>query len=182
MEYWATHDQLVADQMQQSNRDSWKPPPHSVYKLNFDAAVFSGLDRSGFGEVIRNDKREVMTTKGLEVFCSEEDELLARRTAIEFAMDAGFSDFVIERDNNTVMHAKSSPNANQSLLGNVVGDIQQMLRGLHWVSIDFTRRGGNKVAHVLAQYVRTTIDDMYWIEDLPPLAMEALYQDANFID
>ena len=57
-----------------------------------------------------------------------------------------------------------------------------MLRGLHWVSIDFTRRGGNKVTHVLAQYARTTIDDMYWMKDLPPLAMEALYQDANFID
>ena len=53
------------------------------------------------------------------------------------------------------------------------------------MSIDFTRRwggGGNKVAHVLAQYARTIIDDMYWMEDLPPLAMEALYQDANFID
>ena len=57
-----------------------------------------------------------------------------------------------------------------------------MLRGLHWVSIDFTRRRGNKVAHVLAQYVRTTIDDMYWMEDLSPLAMEALYQDSKFID
>ena len=46
----------------------------------------------------------------------------------------------------------------------------------------FYKKGGNKVAHVLAQYARTIIDDMYWMEDLPPLAMEALYQDANFID
>ena len=66
--------------------------------------------------------------------------------------------------------------------GNVVGDIQQMLRGLYWVSIDSTRRGGNKVAHVVAQHARTIIDDMYWMEYLPPLAMEALYQDANFFD
>ena len=35
---------------------------------------------------------------------------------------------------------------------------------------------------VLAQHARTIIDDMYWMKDLPPLAMEALYQDANFID
>ena len=38
------------------------------------------------------------------------------------------------------------------------------------------------MAQVLAQYARNIIDDMYWMEDLPPLAMEALYQDANFID
>ena len=168
--------------MQQSNRDSWKPSPHLVYKLNFDAYVFSSLDKFSFGAVIRNDKGEVMAAKGPAVFCSEEAEFLACRKAIEFTMDAGFSEFIIEGDNSIVMHAISSLNANQSLLGNVVGDIQLMLRRLHWVSIDFTRRGGNKVAHVLAQYVRTTIDDMYWIEDLPPLAMEALYQDANFID
>ena len=38
------------------------------------------------------------------------------------------------------------------------------------------------MAHLLAQYARTIIDGMYWMEDLPPLAMEALHQDANFID
>ena len=64
-----------------------------------------------------------MVAKGPEVFCSEEAELLACRKAIEFAMDAGFSGFVIEGDNSTVMHAISSPNADQSLLGNVVGDM-----------------------------------------------------------
>ena len=81
-----------------------------------------------------------MATKGLAVFCSAEVELLACRKAVEFAADAGFSEFIIESDNNTVMHAISSSNADESLLGNVVGDIQQMLGGLHWMSIDFTRR------------------------------------------
>ena len=108
-----------------------------------------------------------MATKGLAVFCSAEVELLACRKAVEFAADAGFSEFIIESDNNTVMHAISSSNADESLLGNVVGDIQQMLRGLHWMSIDFTRRccppGGNKVAHVLAQYTKTITNGMYWM-------------------
>ena len=82
-----------------------------------------------------------MATKGPDVFCNEEAEFLACRKAIEFAMDAGFFEFIIEGDNSTVTHAISSPNADQSLMGNVVGDIQQMIRALHWVSIDFTRRG-----------------------------------------
>ena len=43
-----------------------------------------------------------------------------------------------------------------------------MLTGLHWGNVEFTRRGGNKVAHVLAQYAKNIIDDMHWEEDLPP--------------
>ena len=146
--------------------------------------MFFGLDRTRFKAVVRNDKGEVMatmSTKGPPVFCSEEVEFLAYRKAIEFAMDAGFSKFIVEGDNSSVMQAISSPNEDELLMGNVVGDIQQMLRGLPWVNVEFTRRGGNKVAHVLAQYAKNIIDDMHWKEDLPPLAREALYHDANII-
>ena len=146
--------------------------------------MFFGLDRTRFKAVVRNDKGEVMatmSTKGPPVFCSEEVEFLAYRKAIEFAMDAGFSKFIVEGDNSSVMQAISSPNEDELLMGNVVGEIQQMLRGLPWVNVEFTRRGGNKVAHVLAQYAKNIIDDMHWKEDLPPLAREALYRDANII-
>ena len=133
--------------------------------------MFFGLDRTRFGAVVRNDKGEVMAAmlaKGPPVFCSEEAEFLACRKAIEFATDVGFSESNFEGDNSSVMQAISSPNEDESLMGNVVGDIQQMLRGLHWVNVEFTRRGGNKVAHVLAQYAKNIIDDMHWKEDLPP--------------
>ena len=85
------------------------------------------MDKSGFGAMIRNDKGEVMAAmlvKGPSVFCNEEAELLACRKVSEFAMDAGFSEFIVEGDNSTVMQAISSPNEDESLMGNVVGDIQ----------------------------------------------------------
>ncbi|KAL0002257.1 hypothetical protein SO802_016038 [Lithocarpus litseifolius] len=66
---------------------------------------------SGFGGIIRNEKSEVMVAmaaKGPEVFCSEEAELLARRKAIEFAVDAGFSKLIIEGDNCFVMKVVSA--------------------------------------------------------------------------
>ena len=62
-----------------------------MYKLNYDAALFSDLGRIGVGAVIRNENGEVMaamTTSGLAVHTSEEAELLAFRRALEFAVNA----------------------------------------------------------------------------------------------
>ena len=69
-----------------------------------------------------------------------------------------------------------------SLLGNVIGDIHHLVRNLQWVRIEFTRRGGNRVAHELAQFARNISQDLFWMEDVPPIVREALYQDANFSD
>ena len=96
----------------QHSGDVWQPPSSTVYKLNFDATIFSGLDRSGYGVVIRNDKGDVMATmtiSGLKVNMSKVAELLARRRALEFAVDAGFSRLIIEGDNSNVIQVISSP-------------------------------------------------------------------------
>ncbi|XP_075665991.1 uncharacterized protein LOC142635794 [Castanea sativa] len=174
---------MRTEQVMQPARDTWQPPPQSLFKLSFDAAVFSGLNKSGYGAIIRNEKGEVMAAmvaKGPEVFCSEEAELLACRKAIEFAVDGGFSELVIEGDNSSAMKVVSTLEIHQSMLGNVVGDIQHLIRNLHGVRIYCITRGGNRLAHVLAQFARNITEDMYWMEDVPPIAREALYQDANF--
>ena len=119
-----------------------------------------------------------MSARGPAVHSSEEGELLACRKAIEFAIDAGFSKLVLEGDNVNVMQAISSQEDNISLPENVVEDIKHLIKGLQWVSIPHTRHSSNKVAHVLAQHARTSIQDLYWIEDSPPLVIEQLYQDA----
>ena len=126
----------------QSSWDTWQPPPPSVFKINFDAALFSALNSSGFGVVIRNEKGEVMAAmaaKDPKVFCSEEAELLACRKAIEFAVDTGFSELIIEGDNCFVMKAILVLQDDHSLLGNVIGDIHHLVRNLQWVRIECTR-------------------------------------------
>ena len=178
-------DQMGTNSARQQAYDTWQPLPQSVFKLNFDAAIFSGLNRSRFGAIICNEKGEVMAAmaaKGPKVSCSMEAELLACRKAIEFAMDAGFSELVIEGDNSSVMTTISTMKIDQSLVGNVVGDIQHLIRNLLWVRMDCVRRGGNRVAHVLAQFARNISEDMYWMEDVPPIAGEVLFQDGNFIE
>ena len=121
-----------------------------------------------------------MAAKGSEVSCSEEVEFLACRKAIEFAIDASFSELVIEGDNSFVMKAVSALQDDYSLLGNVIRDIHNLVRNLQWVRSEFTRRGRNRVAHELAQFARNIGQNLFWTEDVPPIAREALYQDANF--
>ena len=57
----------------------WKPPPQNMFKLNFDAAVFTDQWCLGFGALIQNAHGEVMagmSVKGPFVRNSKEAEAL----------------------------------------------------------------------------------------------------------
>ena len=86
--------------------ETWKPPPLTAYKLNFDAAIFADLDRTGVGAIIQNEQGQVMaamTAAGPKANSRDEAELLACRRSMEFAVDAGFTKLIIEGDNVNVM-------------------------------------------------------------------------------
>ena len=103
----------------QNDGTHWIPPPHNVYKLNYDAAVFKDSASSGFGAVIRNFSGEVMaamTVKGPAVQGSDMAELLACRKALEFTIDAGFTMLVMEGDNVNATRWIASGTENQSAI------------------------------------------------------------------
>ena len=140
---------------EQTVSNQWQPPSPDVYKLNFDAALFSRMNRTSIGTIIRNDKGEVMAAMsvvGPGAENSEEAELMACRRSLEFAMDAVFSRLIIEGDNANVIQAISSSLPNNPILGCVVDDIPHLIHGLYWARTNQIRRGGNIVAHVLAQF------------------------------
>ena len=92
------------------------------------------LDSYGFGAIIYNERGEVMAAISVKrplLNNSEEADILACRKALEFSIDAGFSELVIEGDNANVMRAISSLSPNFSLLGNVFEDVQCLICGLH---------------------------------------------------
>ena len=104
-----------------------------MFKVNFDATIFVELNCSGFGAIIRNDKGELMvamSVKGPPVTCSEEAEILACRKALKFSVDVGFSNVIVEGDNETVMRAVSSLSQTHSWLGNIYEDVKWLLRGM----------------------------------------------------
>ncbi|XP_075636917.1 uncharacterized protein LOC142609190 [Castanea sativa] len=120
------------------NVNGWHPPPASVFKLNFDAAIFSDSNSFRVGAMIRNEKGEVMaamSAKGPTVEDSEEAKILARRLGLEFAIDVGFLELVIKGDNANVMKSISSTGVNQSQLGHIIEDIQRLAHGICRVNV-----------------------------------------------
>ena len=119
-----------------------------------------------------------LSAKGPAVSDSEEAEALACRIALEFAVDAGFEELVVEGDNATVMKSISSLRALRSRLGNVYADIHCLAVGSRCLSFGSVKRTANTVAHSLARFARLIDENIVWMEESPPPAIDALYLDS----
>ena len=164
---------------------NWKPPPGLLYKLKFDTAIFASKRASGVSVMICNVEGEVMATllaRREVVDDSEKAEVLACRKALEFVVDAGFSELIVEGDNAIVMQAISSTHPNLSRLGLIYEDICCLAATLRYVSFSCVRRSANSVAHSLARYASLLNDEVVWLEESPSPAHEALYLDSSFLD
>ena len=104
-DFHQAQEQLIIP-MRHTGVHIWQPPLESIFKLNFDATIFSELNNSDVGAIICNVKGKViafMLVKGTLMGDSEEAETLVCRKMLEFGIDVGFSKLVIEGDNAYVM-------------------------------------------------------------------------------
>ena len=97
-----------------------------------------------------------------------------------FAMDASFSDLVIEGDNFNVMKSISLTKNNLSRLGLVYEDIRCIAASLWTVAISCVRRAANSAAYSLARYACQIDDEIVWLEESPSPTLEALYSVFGF--
>ena len=99
LEEFREAQQHLAIRRQVDKEVHWRPPPRNGFKLNFDAAIFEELNVSNFGVVIHNGQRAVMAAiaaRGPPILGSEEAEVLACRKALEFTVDEGFTELLVE--------------------------------------------------------------------------------------
>ena len=123
-EFKASQDQLAIHTTWEEVQ-SWCPPSGTMYKLNFDAAVFTDTESLGFGAVIRNNMGVVMAAllaKGPPIANNKEAEILACRRALEFAVEVGFQEVVVEGDNANVIRGLTATSPDKSMLGNIYED------------------------------------------------------------
>ena len=77
-----------------------------------------------------------------------------------------------------MINAIKADRSNLSRLGHVFEHIQVLISGLRWAKIHWVKRSANLVAHSLARYAKNILNDVIWLEDDPPPALEPLFHDC----
>ena len=54
--------------------------------------------------------------------------------------------------------------------------------GFRTITYNCVRRSANSVAHALARFARLLDQEIVWLEEDPPPAMDALYLDSSFLN
>ena len=122
-----------------------------------------------------------ISVKGGAVRDSEEVEVLACRKALEFAMDAGFMEVILKGDNARVLKTVSQAQPDLARLGFIYEDIWCLIAGFRSFSDNCVRHSANGVAHALARFARLSDNEIVWLEEDPPPAIDALYLDSSFL-
>ena len=167
-----------------SASQAWQPPQGDFFKLNFDGACFNNGADLGYRAVVRNGNGEVManiSAKGGAVRDSEKVEVLACRKALEFAIDAGFMEVILEGDNARVLKTVAQAQLDLAWLGFIYEDIWCLIAGFRSFLVNCVRRSANGVANALARFARLSDNETVWLEEDPPPAVDALYLDSSIL-
>ncbi|XP_050290614.1 uncharacterized protein LOC126728906 [Quercus robur] len=147
----------------------WSPPDESVYKINFDAAVFEEQGSAGLGVVVRDLAGLVISTlsqkirfPGLAVMV----EALVACRAVFFAKEISVFRVVVEGDSLQVIKAVNSLKRSKTPYGHIIDETRLLSSSLSCYNFVHVQREGNKLAHALARRAVVSIDTDVWMEDL----------------
>ena len=88
----------------------WDAYPCEFFKVNFDASWSVETKKVGIGLVVQDYRGEFyagMSKLGNIVASAETVELVAAREALNFALDAGFRDIILEGNNLSIINVYS---------------------------------------------------------------------------
>ena len=139
----------------------WRAPQAGFVKVNFDGAVFSELNMSGIGVVIRDNNGAVLAScseKMFQAYKTEETEALAARKALMFAHELGFQSVILEGDALGLIQALKSQEQNVCPLSLLVEDVKVYSNHFRRVLYSHIKRNGNSIAHSLAKHAISILD------------------------
>ena len=115
---------------QVSTQPHWSAPTQTRYKVNFDGALFSSTDAAGLGVVIHDNVGAVIGALSMRIPLPQlvaMVETLGCRRAVQFAVEIGLHEVIVEGDVAGVIQAIKNREADQSVHGHIVGDIQDQV-------------------------------------------------------
>ena len=147
----------------------WRPPPHSIYKINFDEATFIDTDSAGLGVVARDLDGMVIASllEHIRLPPTVADlEALACRRAILFALELGLQDVVFEGDSEVIINHLKAGQPCLTAFGHIIEEARTLSARLRQASYSHTRCKGNKVVDKLAKLAKNLYEPQVWMEDI----------------
>ena len=151
----------------------WRPPNPYFYKINFDATVFQASNSAGsagVGVIAGDNRGDSIGALTLPIPFRQsvvELEALACQRTVQFALEIGLNQVVIERDSVTFIEVLKNSSSQFASYGNVLDDIWSQSTGFQYVEFSYTSRVCNSVADALAKKAKSGVGFQVWLEDLP---------------
>ena len=139
----------------QPTRCTWKPPPSSTFKINFDGAIFPMEKKYGIGVVIRDNRGLVIASCSKvvhQVLGVCDVEAMATTWALPFAFDVGVKRTVLEGDSMAVISGLREDGMVLEPYGLLLEDVRILSQQFDELHYSHTKREGNSLAHSLAIY------------------------------
>ena len=132
----------------------WRPPDPNIYKINFDAAVFQASNLASVGVIVRDNRGDPIGVLTMPIPIRQsvvELEALACQRAVQFALEIGLTQVVVEGDSVTVIEVLNNGTGQFSSYGNILGDIHFQSTCFQHVEFKYISRVCNFVADALAK-------------------------------
>ena len=88
---------------------------------------------------------------------------------------------ILEGDNARVLKTVAQAQPDLARLRFIYEDIWCLIVGFRSFSVNCVRRSANGVACALARFAKLSDNETIWLEEDPPLAIDALYLDSSIL-
>ncbi|KAK6138829.1 hypothetical protein DH2020_027428 [Rehmannia glutinosa] len=138
----------------------WSKPEESWTKINTDASIMWGQGTS-LGAIIRD--REGKRLNSVTMFLSQEIEVdvaeaLVCKVGLLLAHSMGIQKIILETDSAIIFNKMKSTKPDFSYLGRIVEEIKLLSSSFCSFIPSYVRRSANSVAHHLAHFAFSLID------------------------
>ncbi|KAK4478075.1 hypothetical protein RD792_017340 [Penstemon davidsonii] len=135
------------------NFTRWAAPTEPFIKINFDAAIDRSNNSFGIGIIARNSCGTCIGWKASRMpypFDSEAAEAYAAKSALNFGLDNGWNNIILEGDCKVVIEGIES-SFSTSNIGPLLNEIQHLATRFVSFRAQHIFREGNQAAHALAK-------------------------------
>ncbi|KAF5454972.1 hypothetical protein F2P56_024597 [Juglans regia] len=132
----------------------WKPPTWPYVKVNFDAAFEKAKGRMVMGVIIKDSEGRllaVVTVSKDHISTAAQAESAALHRAMDLCTEVGINQACFEGDAKVVVDAVNSKNEDNSWLGQMTEDLQQLMKSNQASSLNFVNKSANKAAHTASK-------------------------------